>query len=167
MFQKVKNSLNKKANELYSYLNPTPTQQLKYAITHNDETKAMEVYSSLIATLKPSQLFESEINDSMKHNYSETTPFHLACQYSMKSLITLFLQNGGDPCRLNISNETALHSLCQRSDHQNERSQLVLEFLNYVSIHTVDTNGFTCLHHAAKNGLLKCKLKYIILSIIH
>lgn len=161
----------------------TPAKQFRTAITDDEEERAIELYNSkenghcLVEELHPSRPFPS------RKSVVDDTPLHLAARHAMQQLFLSLLSNSGDPCALNGSNETCLHSVCSVGSKPELRLRILDIALAWrgdiqqgfveerVSPNRVDSNGNTAIHLAATNGLLACVQRLIacgaIISIVN
>jgi len=82
-------------------------------------------------------------------------------------LVIKLIELGGTPSLINGKGQSSLHSLCNQSDNQSVREEILLQFLRWegfevdgiverVSMNHVDDDGNTALHLACLNNLTGC-----------
>jgi hypothetical protein len=171
-----------RASDFLSTVGPSPIKSLRSAILSNDEDKAIIIYQSDTSGHPSLEDILLVSHPFPLKAYEDQSPMHLAALKGMENLIILFLKRNGNPMDLNSNAETCLHSLCQESNHDLKRQQILSLFLKWqpgssetdgitpfissssssshdtVSVNRVDHDGNTPLHYASKNGLLQCIL---------
>jgi len=135
----------------WGILGATPIKSLRLALIAGDEEKSIAIYT---ASTKGHSL-EEDLHPSMPfpiRGQEDETPLHLAAKSALGIILNLFLDHGGNPNSPNSRDETSIHCICNRSDLNDVRYELLLILLDWKGLQIDGISEQVLVNHVDIDG---------------